>query len=484
MSTPKFSSIVDLGLRDVGVANQPRRLLAHFGGRLAPLLAAAVVYAFVACVLITSTGVTPLLVVLAWPAIMLVPVLRMVTRAPVVVVKATADGRNQATWILIAPLVLVVAMTMIVRRDAPTLVPAGLTAVTVLVLWRARGRVPEALRILKSRLEAGEVVLGDAAGLPKPRTNRRDAFRVVAATDRRLIAVGRDGVVFDAPYAGVDRFAIAWAAGGRTGRLSLSAGDATHVIASIGSANLLSLAQALRAQGVPTDDSAAIDEAQRGWEEALGRAASRRPARPNRLNALRLTRIAGILLACVAGLVVTASATGYDLTIVPVAVQQLTGDTLPTDGRSDLTGGAASLRYTPGPGLRELRTDEHWGEAPDDGARWELRTSFTRGYNVISLSHFVFVPRLDDPAAVGAFVAGKDREQSRLAGVPVRHGERVVDGRTGYVWQYRSHRGYRQYAAWFPQPVHSVRVECIAKKDAARFERLCAEAMASLRFRR
>ena len=87
-------------------------------------------------------------------------------------------------------------------------------------------------------------------------------------------------------------------------------------------------------------------------------------------------------------------------------------------------------------------------------------------------------------AAVAAFVAAKDREQSRIAGFRVSHRERVVDGRTGYVWEYRSHRGYWQFAAWFPQPVHSVRVECIAKTEVARFERLCAEAMGSLRFRR
>ena len=71
-----------------------------------------------------------------------------------------------------------------------------------------------------------------------------------------------------------------------------------------------------------------------------------------------------------------------------------------------------------------------------------------------------------------------------MPGAPVTHTTRVVDGRTGYVWEYRSHRGYWQYAAWFPQPVHSVRVECIAKTEVARFQRLCAEAMGSLRFHR
>ena len=155
---------------------------------------------------------------------------------------------------------------------------------------------------------------------------------------------------------------------------------------------------------------------------------------------------------------------------------------LPVDGRSNLTGNAASLTYTPGPDLQEFIKDEHWDAGPNDGARWELRSSFTKGYNVVSLAHYIFEPRLDDPAAVADFVADKDREHSRIAGSRVTHTERVVDGRKGYVWNHGNSRGYWHYAAWFPQPVHSVRVECIAKQRDDRFKRLCAEAIRSLKF--
>jgi hypothetical protein len=65
----------------------------------------------------------------------------------------------------------------------------------------------------------------------------------------------------------------------------------------------------------------------------------------------------------------------------------------------------------------------------------------------------------------------------------VTHTERVVHGRRGYVWEHGSSDGHWYYAAWFPQPVHTVRVECIARKQKKRFKRLCAEAMGSLEFR-
>ena len=64
-----------------------------------------------------------------------------------------------------------------------------------------------------------------------------------------------------------------------------------------------------------------------------------------------------------------------------LAIDEVTGKQLPVDGRSNLTGNAASLTYTRGPGLHEFVTDEDWGAGPNDGARWELRSSFTRGYN-------------------------------------------------------------------------------------------------------
>jgi hypothetical protein len=95
----------------------------------------------------------------------------------------------------------------------------------------------------------------------------------------------------------------------------------------------------------------------------------------------------------------------------------------------------------------------------------------------------VFEPALDDPEAIAAFVRKKDREHSDLAGETVTHTERVDDGRKGYVWQHGSPTGYWYYAAWYPAPVHTVRVECMARKRKRRFQRLCFEAMRSLELR-
>jgi hypothetical protein len=200
------------------------------------------------------------------------------------------------------------------------------------------------------------------------------------------------------------------------------------------------------------------------------------------ISGLSLIRISGGLLAVMVALVVTSAAAGFELSTLRLAVDEATAKQVPVDGRSNLTGNAASLTYTPASDLREFITDEHWDGGPNDGARWELRSSFTDGYNVVSLAHYIFEPRLDDEAAVAEFVADKDREHSRTAGFRVSHKERVVDGRTGYVWTHEGRGGYWLYSAWFPQPVHSVRVECVAKRQTGRFKRLCAEAIRSLQF--
>ena len=42
MGEPAFHAVIDLGLRDVGVVNRPRRFAAHLGKRFVPLAAAAV----------------------------------------------------------------------------------------------------------------------------------------------------------------------------------------------------------------------------------------------------------------------------------------------------------------------------------------------------------------------------------------------------------------------------------------------------------
>jgi hypothetical protein len=612
MAEPAFHSVVDLGLRDVGVKNKPRRLAAQFGKTSAGLVALLLVSLFAMCVIAGVTGAGAWLgfaFVLIWPVVIFVLAVRTVKRSPVVVVRVTGEGTNAATWLLIAPSLLVLPAAVVAGQ--PLLLPIMVFPLIMVVLvWRGRGRVPEVLRELRPLLADGEPVLGDGLGMV-PRARRwRDGFRLVVATDRRLLVAtsprsAHGFLLVDVPYTRVSRFGMEWKYAGRAGVLSLDVAGAegapseTHVIASMSPANLLSIAQALQAHGVQTDDPAAVSEVERAWVEALqgedtrrplfdptamstrgfdhglwlllavsavafyalpaevgfwvlpvvaalclicgyvagtrsslayiaplnlllsplfffvdasgvvalmlmisavaaiglsaGSALRRTPPASPRTRARRgslryafsgpgLVRISGILVTLVLVLVATAAAAGFELTTLRLAVDEVTAKQLPADGRSNLTGGAAWLTYTPGPNLKEFVTDEDFGVGPNDGARWELRSSFTKGYNVVSLAHYIFEPRLDDPAAVAEFVAGKDREHSKSAGHPVTHTERVVDGRRGYVWTHVGRADYWLYSAWFPQPVHTVRVECVARKQTDRFKRLCAEAIRTLKF--
>jgi hypothetical protein len=199
------------------------------------------------------------------------------------------------------------------------------------------------------------------------------------------------------------------------------------------------------------------------------------------IGGVSLIRLTGVILAVLLGLVAVSTAAGIEPSKLRLAVFEATARQLPVEGRSDLTGGTASLTYTPSRDLREFVTDQHLGGGPFDGARWELRSSWRTGFNVVSLASFV--EPVDDPAAVAKFVAGKDDQHAGLAGYTVTHTTRVVDGHRAYVWNHDSNSGNWYYAAWFPQPGYSVRVECIAKEQKDRFKRLCAQAMRSLRFR-
>jgi hypothetical protein len=608
---PAFHSILDFGLRDLGVRNEPRRLAAHFGKRSVPLLAMAVVFAIVPCLFLRRVGAEMWMVAAfaaTWIAAVTVLCARAVARSPVAVVKVQADGPNHATWLVIAPFLLLTA-AMALSVDVLLMVPvAALNLAIAVVVWRGRRRVPDLVARVREQLGMDEVVLGDGLGLTRGAGRGAAAVRLVVATDRRLLLAALDEpLVVDAPYDQLTRFGIAFTLRGRVGTLSLTVGETTLEVAQIAPANLLSIAQALVAHGVETDDRELIAEAQVAWEEALARGRERTPlldraamrtrsfdhgawlllglgalvfylnplgiglgtsrdavpallavpvlaavcgyvsgtrasvaylaplnllavpafffydagsvigvmislsalatlglcvgaalrgsraamAEEDRaargslrdaLSGLGLVRISAILLAATATLVGASTATGVELTSVRLAIEQATAKHLPVDGHSNLNGGAASLRYTPGPDLVELVTDEAPLAGPYDGARWELRSSFTKGYNTITLGHYVVRPRLDGPAAIAAFVAEKDAAHSRLAGFPVTHTTRVVDGRTGYVWKHDSRRGFWYYAAWFPQAEHSVRIECIARRQASRFKRLCAEAMDSLAF--
>ena len=627
---PTFQAVIDLGLRDVGVRNQPRRFARQFGRSSAQVFVFAVLFAVVMCGLATQTPVGAWIV---FPLVLMSTVgilwfaLRQAKQTPVMVMKVAAEGTNQVTWLLLAQFGLLVPFVLLTWN--PLVVPLlALAAIAGVILWRTRGNVPAALARLRPLLAQDEPVLGDGIGRVAGAWRWDEAFRVVVATDRRLLVAGsaraEPFVRVDVPYERVRRFGIEWKFAGRLGELSLTvapeegAPAETHVVTQIGPANAVSIARTLRSHGVETDDPAAVAEAERGWEEARERSVAQRPEprrrvldraamdtpqfdrgmwlflalaafafyvnpfgvgvgarrsgdllllavplicgicgyvsatrsslaflvplnllaapafffwdanyvialmvllsaagalgawagsalregagapaepaapaapRPGRdslrgvLSGLGLVRITGMLLAGLLTLVVTASAAGFELTSLRLAVDELTMKRLQVDGRSDLPGEAAGFSYTPGPGLRELITDTQTADDPG-GARWELRSKFTKGFNAISLAQYRYDDPLDDAAAVAEFVERKDREHEWLAGYRVTHTERVIAGRKAYVWNHGSERGYWYYAAWFPGPAGAVRVECIARKQEDRFRRLCAEAMRSLKFRR
>jgi hypothetical protein len=100
-SKPFFASVIDLGLRDIGVQSDPRRLARHFGKAFVPVVAMHVVFIAVTCAVLRQTGAVTLVIVvfaLASTATVFVVALRSVKRSPGVVVKVTAEGTNQATW--------------------------------------------------------------------------------------------------------------------------------------------------------------------------------------------------------------------------------------------------------------------------------------------------------------------------------------------------------------------------------------------------
>ena len=464
---PAFQTVLDLGLRDVGVRNQPRRIAARLGRFMPAIVVLAVLFAVVPCAVLRRTGAgdaAVALFALAWTAIVLAIALRFVTGTPLAVVRVTADGRNQMRGLALAPAVLLALLAALMAQPL-LLVAAALGLLTTVLVWRGSGRVPGLVRSVRELLEPGEAVLGDGLGTAVG-ARRPEALRLLAATDRRLLLASRDGVE-EVAYERIRGFAIEWKAMGRLGALTLAA-EGVPLVTAMNPPNLLSIAQALRAHGVEAADAEALADAERGWEAALERGRSR----PSRRS---LVRIAAVVLGVVVLALTAASAAGVDLL--------RRAEQLPADGRSNLGGGSASLRYTPAPGLRELVTDEDFDAGPHDGARWELRSAPSAGHNAMTLSHYVFDdPPLDGPAAVRAFVAGKDAEHAKLAGAPVSHTTRVVGGRTGYVWKHYTTNGTWYFTAWFPQPVHTVRLECIARSRQPQFERLCGEAVRSLAF--
>ncbi len=280
MGEPAFHSVLDLGLRDVGVRNEPRRLALEFGKSSIVAFVLVLISLSAMCVIAGAAGASALIPVVFALVLMggtFVLALRTVNRSPVVVVTVTAEGTNRATWLMIAPSVLTVVAAALLWD--PVLIPGlVLMGIMALVVWRGRGRIPEVLRAFRRLLAENESVLGGGMGLDRAQRNWRDGFRLAVATDAASFwpdpPLTQPFPLVDVPYPRVSRFGIRWKQWGRIGVLSLTvdgldgAPPETLEITSIGPANLVSLARALESHGVQADDPVAIADAERGWEEA------------------------------------------------------------------------------------------------------------------------------------------------------------------------------------------------------------------------
>ena len=176
---PAFHNVVDFGLRDVGVKNEPRRLAAHFGRRSVPLLALAVLLAVVRVPLpaarrrrvvdgrrlrrrVDRSGLRAR-VAHRRP----LPDHGREGRAP------TAPTTRRA--LAIAPFVL--ATAAIALGGGLAVIPAAAVLLLVAVLvWRGRRRVPDLVARVRERLADDEAVLGDGLGV-RPRRGARSRER-------------------------------------------------------------------------------------------------------------------------------------------------------------------------------------------------------------------------------------------------------------------------------------------------------------------
>lgn len=265
---PVFAGVVDLGLRDVGVRNDRRRLGAYLAGGAVLFLLVALTLSVVVVLLADRADVPPGVLGVTSLVILMGLLVGLLRRMPLYVVRYKPQA---SAWPVVLIAACLVAAGLLLRHPL-FLVLAAQTVVLHLVLSPLRGRNVQALGTARERLAAGEVVLGDGMG-----SARREP-RVVLVTDRRLIVAGPGGrLLLDEPHANLERFGFEWKRRGGTGQLTLHLrGGDTHVVSAMPPPNLVSIADALLSSGVPAGDPAAVREAVEAWEAARQKASRRR----------------------------------------------------------------------------------------------------------------------------------------------------------------------------------------------------------------
>jgi hypothetical protein len=180
----------------------------------------------------------------------------------------------------------------------------------------------------------------------------------------------------------------------------------------------------------------------------------------------------------------TAAGCGCDDTTPPPAQLQTSGPNSSADGRSNLPGGFASLKYEAVAGQGETRSDANGSGGPHDGAVWATSSQTGTGISEIRLMHLIFEPTLNSPARVRGLVAVRNASANRMARRPVRVKHISVRGRKGYAWQFKTASDNWMFVAVFPDLVHSIELRCWgAQDDNTAIKARCREALNSLKFK-
>lgn len=512
---PVYRTQIDTGLRPIEARNDWRQFAKFelkFLGSFLLLMIFGVVATCIAVVLGGHASAKVVSVALFLAVVALI--VKSVREGPEMVVRIDGTGKNSSVWVIFATAAIFVLLA--VTTQLKVMIPfAAMWVLLSLLAWKNRALAPDGIREIERFLFPGETVVADCFGGDSRHKFSGQAWKLLVVTNQRLLvshfANKREDerLVQQVDFRQIESYDVKWAMMGMRGTLTLnfrvpfSESDPTMSVRlmAVAPVNLAAVVDALRANGVdgpaverPQGETAVantyVAEGTPGGPVFLGsrQSAELRPSASRDGRAPKTARewvsiaVLCILLALVA-IFAAVWVIGGDAQAVRAMYDQYTKTSLPVDGKSNLTGGGASISYPAAGNLVELQTDEDWGEGPNDGARWELRSTWHEGFNVVSLANYVFVPALDDEASIDVWLAGKNADHENLAGKAVTYERIKVDGRTGYVWDHPGKNGYWHYAAWFPQPGGTIRLECISKQRHEQFRRICGTAVKSLRFK-
>lgn len=151
------------------------------------------------------------------------------------------------------------------------------------------------------------------------------------------------------------------------------------------------------------------------------------------------------------------------------------------DGRSQLPGGRATLKYEPLPGQREKVNVGYSsnGKPAWTGTMWALVTPNERSF--ITLFEMKFDPILGPDMLSGALPFFNSNVASEV-GRPVAYRTEEMDGREAWVWRVRHADGTRELFAWVVDRQYGHRLQCQAAVSEPDVWRQCRDALQNVRF--